>query len=61
MMATTDDDYGAELCPGCGATSDLWTSPVARGDEHYCCVGCADGRPCTCAAMITPEGAPLPR
>lgn len=38
-------------CPGCGLPSEGWSDPISRGDEVYCCPGCASRGGCTC---VTP-------
>jgi cytochrome c2 len=49
----------AERCANCGIAIDAdrdrvgpgaagATSRIVRGDDVYCCDGCAEGGPCTC-------------
>jgi hypothetical protein len=45
-----------QTCPGCGMQQNLWTGNggqgVQKGDQTYCCQGCADrpGEGCTCGS-----------
>jgi hypothetical protein len=42
-------------CPGCGLLSETWSEPISRGEEVYCCPGCATGGVCACVPPIEKE------
>ena len=42
------DQTAVELCARCGKDSSLWSEPVTRDGDRFCCPGCAAGTTCTC-------------
>lgn len=51
---TRERETNLRDCPGCGMPREDWpdssTGGYIKGDDVYCCRGCAEGPRCTCAA-----------
>ena len=46
------------VCNGCGV--EVTWAPVVVDDQRYCCLDCAEGRPCECDYPPEEERGTLP-
>ncbi|MBN1265704.1 MAG: hypothetical protein JXA25_09440 [Anaerolineales bacterium] len=52
MKKVRDELY----CSGCGA--EIVGAPVLLNGQVYCCMDCAEGKPCECALVFEEEHRP---